>query len=342
MILPLAVDNIHLILRSLYDDMMPLCGRLTSVASAIAGLAALLYISYRVWQSLARAEAIDIFPLLRPFVMCICIIFFQDLVLGGINGILSPIAQATHTLYQSQGFDMDKYQRQHSELEQEVQRREVQEYFGLSDEEYERQFRDLDVPSTDQQTMSEMYQEESNWSMRGIVNNILRWILELIFDAVSLVIDTIRTFYLIVLSILGPIVFAIATFDGFQASLAQWLTRYVSVYLWLPVADLFGTILSRLQVLTLQHEMELMAQDPYYYFNMNSGVYLVFMLIGIIGYFTVPSVASWIVQAGGFNSYNGAINRSMLFVGGKVMNVAKNSFSSKHSTPSVKVTKSKK
>lgn len=342
MFIPLvSFENIHEILRSLYDDMMPLCERLTSVASAIAGLAALLYISYRVWQSLARAEAIDIFPLLRPFVMCICIIFFKDLVLGSLNGILSPVAQATHTLYQAQGFDMDRYQREHRQMEAQVQDREFQEYCDLTDEEYDRLCHELGVDTQDQQTMSRMYQEQSNWSLRGIVTNIVRWILELIFDAVSLVIDTIRTFYLIVLSILGPIVFAIATFDGFQASLAQWLTRYVSVYLWLPVSDLFGAILSRLHVLTLQHEMELMASDPFYYFNMNSAVYLVFMLIGIIGYFTVPSVASWIVQAGGFNSYNGAVNKSMLFVGGKVVNVAKSTFHSKHTTPSIKVPKSK-
>ena len=337
MFIPLiSFDNLHEILRSLYQDMMPLCGRMTFVASAIAGLAALLYISYRVWQCLARAEAIDVFPLLRPFVMCICIVFFQDLVLGSINGILSPVVQATHTLYQAQGFDMDSYQRQHNQMEAEIQRREVQEYFNLTDEEYERQFKTLDVSPEEQQTMSQMYHERSDWSIRGIVTSILRWLLELLFEAATLIIDTIRTFYLVVLSILGPIVFAIATFDGFQASLAQWFTRYVSVYLWLPVADLFGAILSRLQVLVLQHEMQIMASDPYYYFNLNSGVYLVFMLIGIIGYFTVPSVASWIVQAGGFNSYNGLMNKSVMFVGGKIVNNTRSVFSSKNSTRSVK------
>lgn len=169
MFIPLiSFDNLHEILRSLYQDMMPLCGRMTFVASAIAGLAALLYISYRVWQCLARAEAIDVFPLLRPFVMCICIVFFQDLVLGSINGILSPVVQATHTLYQAQGFDMDSYQRQHNEMEAEIQRREVQEYFNLTDEEYERQFKTLDVSPEEQQTMSQMYRERSDWSMRGL------------------------------------------------------------------------------------------------------------------------------------------------------------------------------
>jgi hypothetical protein len=72
----LSMDNMHGILRQLYTDMMTLCEGMTSVASGIAGLGALLYISYRVWQSLARGEAIDLFPLLRPFALGICIMFF--------------------------------------------------------------------------------------------------------------------------------------------------------------------------------------------------------------------------------------------------------------------------
>ena len=69
-------DNLHQILRSLYDGMMPLCGDMADVARGIAGLGALFYVASRVWQSLARAEAIDVFPMLRPFAVGLCIMFF--------------------------------------------------------------------------------------------------------------------------------------------------------------------------------------------------------------------------------------------------------------------------
>lgn len=52
-----------------------------------------------------------------------------------------------------------------------------------------------------------------------------------------------------------------------------------------------------------------MSTDPWYFINMDGTVYLVFLLIGICGYFTVPTVASWIVQAGGFNSYNNLVTQ---------------------------------
>ena len=99
MVLPLvSFESLHGILGKLYEDMMPLCGDMTSVASAIAGLGAMLYICYRVWKALASAEPIDLFPLLRPFALGICIVFFQSLVLGGINGILSPIVKGTNRI----------------------------------------------------------------------------------------------------------------------------------------------------------------------------------------------------------------------------------------------------
>lgn len=48
-------DNLHRILLSLYDEMMPLCADMTGVSKGLAGLGALFYVAVRVWQSLARA-----------------------------------------------------------------------------------------------------------------------------------------------------------------------------------------------------------------------------------------------------------------------------------------------
>ena len=76
----LSVDfsNLHTILESLYNEMMPLCGDMLEVAKGLAGLGALFYVAVRVWQSLARAEPIDVYPLLRPFAIGICIMLFPD------------------------------------------------------------------------------------------------------------------------------------------------------------------------------------------------------------------------------------------------------------------------
>ena len=60
MLLAIDFENLHQILRNLYQDMMPLCSQMTGVAKGIAGLGALFYVAYRVWQSLSRAEPVDV------------------------------------------------------------------------------------------------------------------------------------------------------------------------------------------------------------------------------------------------------------------------------------------
>ncbi len=49
-----------------------------------------------------------------------------------------------------------------------------------------------------------MYVDRAMYNMKKAVQNFFRELLELMFNAAALVIDTLRTFFLIVLSILGP------------------------------------------------------------------------------------------------------------------------------------------
>lgn len=75
---PLTIDfaNLHTILGTLYEDMLPLCKDMMDVGKGLAGLGALFYVAVRIWQSMARAEPIDVYPLLRPFAIGICILLF--------------------------------------------------------------------------------------------------------------------------------------------------------------------------------------------------------------------------------------------------------------------------
>ncbi len=303
-----AIDftNLHTILRSLYDEMMPLCSDMAGVAQGIAGLGALFYVAYRVWQSLARAEPVDVFPLLRPFAVGFCIMFFPTVVLGTINSIMSPIVQGTASMLDGQTLDMQKYREEKDRLEYEAMMRDPSTAYLVDDAEFDRQIDELGV--TEVGTAAGMYIERGMYKVKKAIQNFFRELLELLFQAASLTIDTIRTFFLIVLAILGPISFAISVWDGFQTTLVQWICRYVQTYLWLPVADLFSTILAKIQVLMLQNDISELTNNPNANLDSSNTTYLVFMIIGIIGYFTIPTVAGWIIQAGGMGSYGRAVN----------------------------------
>ena len=116
MLLAIDFTNLHEILQVLYQDMMPLCEKLTGVAKGIAGLGALFYVAAKVWQALARAEPIDVYPLLRPFAIGLCILFFPTFVIGTINTVLSPVVKGCHGMLESQTFDMNRYREQKETL----------------------------------------------------------------------------------------------------------------------------------------------------------------------------------------------------------------------------------
>ncbi|MDR2027714.1 MAG: conjugative transposon protein TraJ [Prevotellaceae bacterium] len=308
MLLAVSFDNLHQILRNLYTEMMPLCSNMAGVAKGIAGLGALFYVAHRVWQSLSRAEPIDVYPLLRPFVIGLCIMFFPAFVLGTINGVMSPIVKGCHQMLETQTFDMNEYRKQKDQLEYEAMMKNPETAYLVSDEEFDKQLDDLGWSPGDMVTMAGMYVERGMYGLKKSIRDWFRELLEILFQAAALVIDTVRTFFIIVLAILGPVAFALSVYDGFQSTLTQWISRYISVYLWLPVSDLFSSILAKIQVLMLQNDISELQNNPNFSLDASNTIYIIFMIIGIIGYFTVPTVANWIISAGGMGAYSRNIN----------------------------------
>lgn len=317
MLLTIEFDNLHALLRSLYTEMMPLCSDMAGVAKGIAGLGALFYVGMRVWQSLARAEPVDVYPMLRPFVIGFCILFFPTVVLGTLNAVLSPVVQGTNKLLDNQTMDMQKYQEQKDKLDYEAKMRNPETAYLVSQEEFDKQLEELGWSPSDMWTMTGMYMDRKMYEFKKWVRDLMREALELLFAASALLIDTLRTFFLVVLSILGPLAFGIAVWDGFQSTLTQWFSRYIQIYLWLPVSDLFSAVLARIQVLMLQNDIERMQSDPNFSIDTSDGAYIVFMIIGILGYFTIPTVAGWIISAGGgTGNYNRHVNTAGALAGG--------------------------
>lgn len=217
---------------------------------------------------------------------------------------MSPVVKGTHSILESQIENVEALQAERDALEYAARVREGKEWL-VNDDVYEEKMSDLGIRQVG--TMVSMWWEHTWYSIKMWFRQLISDFFELLFNAAALSIDTIRTFFLVVLSILGPLSFALSVYDGFQATLTSWLSRYISVYLWLPVADLFSAVLSKIQALMLQSDIALL-KDPSYVPDGSSGMYIIFLIIGIIGYFTIPTVAGWIIQSGGMGSANRAMN----------------------------------
>lgn len=254
--------SLHELLRSTYDEMMPLCAQMTGIAKGIAGLGALFYIALRVWASIARAEAIDVFPLLRPFVLGFCIMFFPTIVLGTMNAVLSPVVQGTEMMVHRQEGNLAELTAKRDKLQEEAYLKNPETAYLVSNEKFDQKIEEMGIIGPeDAVTIAGMYAERAAYQTKQWVMKLVHDLMELLFHAAGLIIDTLRTFILIVLSILGPIVFGIAVWDGLSGSLTAWFSRYISVYLWLPVSSILTALLTKIQVLMMQKDIEALT-DP--------------------------------------------------------------------------------
>ena len=299
------IRSLHEVLEQLYDDMMPLCSRLIGVGRGIAGFAATWYIASRIWRHIANAEPIDFYPLFRPFVLGFAVLIFPS-VIAMINGVMKPTVTGTRAMV----IDSDAAVAQLLRMKEEAIKKTAywQMYVGTTgsgdrDKWYKYNYGDkgegwLETIGNDIKFASAKF----SYSFRNSIKQWMSEVLKVLFEAAALCINTIRTFYLIVLAILGPLVFGLAVFDGFQHTLTVWLARYLNIFLWLPVANIFGGIMGKIQENMLAEDLQQIATNGDTFFSTTDTAYLIFMIIGIIGYFTVPSVANYIVHAGGGNT----------------------------------------
>jgi conjugative transposon TraJ protein len=302
------MHSLHEVLAQLYDEMMPLCSKLIGVGRGIAGFAATWYIASRVWRHISHAEPIDFYPLFRPFALGLAVLLFPAII-AMINGVMQPTVSATEEMVK----DSDKAIETLLEKKEEaIKKTDIWQMYVGEDGDGDRDkwylYTHPEDPTGENEGTFEGIGNDIKFAMSkaayNFKNSIKQWlseVLTILYEAASLCINTIRTFFLIVLAILGPLAFGIAVFDGFQHTLTVWIARYVNIFLWLPVANIFGSIIGKIQENMLKIDIEQINDYGDTFFSSMDVAYLVFLIIGIVGYFTVPSVANYIVQASGGN-----------------------------------------
>ncbi|HEY4062374.1 MAG TPA: conjugative transposon protein TraJ [Puia sp.] len=298
------IGGLQTTLDQVYNTMIVHCSELIGIGQAIAGFATLWYIAARVWGHIARAESVDIYPLLRPFVIGFCIMIFPS-VIGLINTVMQPTVSGTAAL-------VDDANKAVAVLLQEKQDAlqnsgDWQMYVGPGGS------GDLDKwEALSGNADSGVFSGLSNrvkFEMAKVSYNLknsakvwLSEILQILFEAASLCINTVRTFYLIILGIFGPLAFGLSCFDGFTHILRNWLMRYLNVFLWLPVANIFGSLIGQIQEEMIKLDIAQLNASGQTTFGPTDSAYIIFLLLAIVGYFTVPSVTNYIVSAGGLGT----------------------------------------
>lgn len=309
------LEGFHKVLENLYNEMIPMAKGLLTVAQAIAGFGALGYIGVRVWRHIAAAEAIDFFPLFRPFLISMLIGLYPYL-LGLLNGILRPTIIATKEMVKNSQKSVDELLKERAKnIVNEDEWRDL--VGGLEEGQQDwKKYEQQETPAPDNSFGKGLFMSLSIFSnaLSLILKFILSLVLQLIYFAAALCIDAMRTFNLLILSLLGPFVLCISIFDGFQHLITDWLARYINIYLWLPITNLFSAMIGKIQAGMLRQDIA----NGTLSFSQTDAAYIIFLFIAIIGYFSIPSIANYVIQTSGGNNVLSKTNK-MVMTAGRMM-----------------------
>ena len=280
-----CVDGVH-------EKFFPIVEDMSGIVGGIVAIATIFYIGSKVWSSYAKNEPIDVYPLLRPFVIAFLCANFTTLVCTPIDNIIEPVTiflkeKSNSTIVMS----LDEAQKK---IEAEKDKQKAQNGGSLNI------FSDL----------------------LSVMLKLICWILEIIVQLLQMLLSAVlivsRTFFLSVLCIIGPIAFAVSLFPGCQGGLMQWIGKYVSISFWLPViylVDLFCGIFNK-EIVTACVDF---FANPVTAGNGQVEIIIIIILVScvtcIVTYFcytTVPTVSSWVITGGDTNGIQGMLGASTM------------------------------
>ncbi|MCR9083015.1 MAG: conjugative transposon protein TraJ, partial [Cyclobacteriaceae bacterium] len=204
-------------------------------AGSIAGIGAIFYIGNRVWKHIAEAEAVDFYPLFRPFVLGILVVNFSW-VTGTIGLLMTPVMLATEKLRVGSQEGINQLIEAKKKAMKEGQFWNM--YVGNTGSGDRDLWYEYSNPGAGEEGWMESIgngiqfaMEKASFQMQLNIKTWMSEVLQVLYQATGLGINVIRLFYLVVLGILGPISFGLAVFEGFQHTLVQWIARYINVFL---------------------------------------------------------------------------------------------------------------
>ena len=333
------------IFKSVHDALLPLSNGVGTAVGGLIAIGGLIYVGSKVWPALAKGEPIDFYPLLRPFIIGLLCMYFEAAVITPVQYVLSPVKryaealakkeksserqslvlkQLTDKLKADRSRSMETYNRLKRIAGSAAPMPPIHTNQGvLPDPDYEA------LKRTHQRHKEEFaaYKEanpglveiakvedtgKSGRIKKAILDAFAAIVLRVVDCAYALMVfvfQLLRIVFLSILNILGPIALGMSIFPGYTNNIVNWLSKYVSIYLWSPIIDLIVAIVYKASMVICA------LPDVTRNFSSTSLLWLavIINIIGIASLFAVPAISSWIVQGGedgratrGFSTIGGA------------------------------------
>lgn len=269
----------------------------------LAGIFALAYIGNIFWKSWGRGQELHITDFAKPFVVLFCIMNFS-LVVGALDSLIyEPLNKGTLALVEDNNNIMDELSKYQAKVEK-IQREKDEEKSTWQ------------TVKDSVKSVGTFFEKSLYFAVMSIFN-ILAQLLCLIAKTCMIAYSYLLR---IILVIFGPIAFAFSLIPYFSDNIKNWLGKYIGALLYIPICNVilyitqcFATALFQLYNTDLSH------QDATINDVLNSSaVVSIMFIVSACAYFTVPSLAGFIVsmaQSAGNTSIGNTVKSAAVIAG---------------------------
>lgn len=272
-------------------------GLFTEGARAIGMIGATLYIFTRLWSPIAHNKEIDFFPLFRPFVLLVAITS---------SSVISTTLKVVYEdLNLVSGVDVE-LKASRLRLDQAIEQREIvyREYVRLQNQnDLVDAFGNILSPFGYAQFGWEVLTYGTDSGQEFLVKAFV-WFSDGIGVLGYFIITIFSNFFIRMLSLVAPLAFAFAVFDGFTQNALHWFAKYINTLLLLSICKVYTIFTFYLQLPFIENSLQMAVGQ--------TTLYVLVMLLSLLGYFFIPEMASATLSVGG-------VGRSLMMAGAKTI-----------------------
>ncbi|POS00904.1 TrbL/VirB6 plasmid conjugal transfer protein [Flavobacterium croceum DSM 17960] len=317
------VDNINSFLNAILTDFLNSTSNFLMYAKLIAGLGALI-VSFVTFRKIQMEGDVD--GSINSFVIKVVLvsfgISFYGTFVGLINKPLELMTEGIKSVSQAQTQDTNNI------FATVIEGGDTSQSTTSTNEEYQAEVNDAlnqagmnnagsgnpDSESILNQTSS----ADTSDMFSSYIYNAIFNVLCFIASIALVILNIIRTFILIILSMFGIFVIAISMYPGFENSFYQWLQKYINVYLWLPIGYILDSVLAKL--FSYQGITNASVMDQ----TIASTALINLMAIScILAYTQIPTIANWLISASMGNFASKAQQSTVNYVQSAAKNLMK-------------------
>lgn len=282
-----------------------LSGKVEALSSTAAILAAILAAAtlLKLSKDYIQGQPLDIWDLLRPIILLTLVCLFRPMVLDPLNSLVNVF---TRDAAQAVSVSTGEYVRQWGENIASMDAYTVQNSMEDAAKEIAEIAEDKSgigrFFSTAWVAIKKVVMHRFHLISMGI-GSVVGAVLFLFVKILLFIQQILCNTYLMMNSLLGPFIMALAILPGYETGLKNWIARYIQIAMWIPIG--YFVMYINLQVgkafCTLAAAGQTgLAMDWFM---------IALQIVALVSVASVPKMAAWVIESTGANDAHSALSQ---------------------------------